>query len=167
MSHYPNAHSQRGVALMVALVFLLATTLIALSATRSSRLELRMAQNEEARLTAVQQAQAVAEAVVGSPTAIPVIGTAGYLICTPGEQGCDSNDLQLPDSFDADVAADVLNARVQLLTGLDIPPPRTLGSSMDKFSVAHYRVNATYDRSDESLGRANLSEGVLILIPKP
>jgi hypothetical protein len=159
--------SQRGVALMVGLMFLLATTLIALAATRFSRLELRMAQNEEARLTAVQQAQALSEAVIGSPTTIPVVGNAGYLICTPGEAGCDSNDLNLPASFDAAVAADVLNARVQLLTGQNIPPPRTLGSSMDKFSVAHYRVNAIYDRADESLGRANLSEGVLILIPKP
>ena len=152
---------------MVGLVFLLATTLIALAATRSSRLELRMAHNEEARLTAVQQAQALSEAVIGSPSAIPVVGNAGYLVCTPGEAGCDSNELKLPASFDAGVAADILNARVQLLTGQNIPPPRGLGSSMDKFSVAHYRVNAVYDRADESLGRANLSEGVLILIPKP
>src|SRR4030095_1323960 len=129
MSQTPMPHSQRGVALMVGLVFLLATTLIALAATRSSRLELRMAQNEEARLRAVQQAQALSEAVIGSPTAIPVVGNAGYLLCTPGEAGCDSNTLVLPASFDADVAADILNARVQLLTGQNIPPPRSLGSS--------------------------------------
>src|SRR5215475_1859203 len=98
MSQLPMPHSQRGVALLVALVFLLATTLLALAATRSSRLELRMAQNEEARLTAVQQVQALAEAVIGSPTAIPVVGNAGYLLCTPGEAGCDSNNLVLPPS---------------------------------------------------------------------
>jgi hypothetical protein len=45
------------------------------------------------------------------------------------------------------------------------PPPRSVESSIDKFSAAAFEVTTTYDRTDESLGKQAISEGVLVLVP--
>jgi hypothetical protein len=45
------------------------------------------------------------------------------------------------------------------------PPPRSVESSIDKFSSASFEVTTTYDRTDESLGRQQITEGVLVLVP--
>jgi hypothetical protein len=46
------------------------------------------------------------------------------------------------------------------------PPPRVVESSIDKFTSAGFRVTTTYDRMDEGLGRQQVSQGVLVLVPK-
>ena len=46
------------------------------------------------------------------------------------------------------------------------PPPRVVESSIDKFTSACFRVTTTYDRMDEGLGRQQVTEGVLVLVPK-
>jgi hypothetical protein len=128
----------------------------------------RMAQNEEARFAAIQGAQAFTEAIVASPASTPVIGDAGFSICTVGEPGCDRYAIAVPAGYVAtQVAAANLRARVERLTPPEKPPPRVLESSIDKFSAASFQITATFDRSDEQLGRAQLVEGLLVLVPKP
>ena len=46
------------------------------------------------------------------------------------------------------------------------PPPRSVESSIDKFSSASFEIITTYDRTDESLGKQQITEGVLVLVPK-
>jgi len=45
------------------------------------------------------------------------------------------------------------------------PPPRAVESSIDKFTAASFQVITTYDRVDEKLGRQQITEGVLVLVP--
>jgi len=164
---YSSKHRQNGAILIIALVFLVAMTLITISSMRSSKIGLYMAQNEESRIAAEQAAQALADAIVANPASTPVVGTTGYTSCTPGETGCTRNDLPVTDPvLAAEVASDHLQARVERTGSVFRPPPRAVESSIDKFSSASFRVITTFDRVDEGLGRKQITEGVLVLVPK-
>ena len=158
---------QQGVILVIALVFLIAIILLTISSMRSSNIGLFMAQNEESRVAAEQAAQALADAIVANPASTPVIGTSGYTSCTAGESGCNRNDLPVTNPvLAAAIASDHMQARVER-TGEEFrPPPRAVETSIDKFSSASFRVVTTYDRVDEGLGRTQVTEGVLVLVPK-
>jgi hypothetical protein len=134
---------------------------------RSSNIGLRMAQNEESRVAAEQAAQALADAIVASPGSTPVIGISGYTVCTYGEDQCDSYNLVVDDPMLTDaIASDYISAKVQRTGTVFRPPPRVIESSIDKFSSASFRVTATYDRTADGLGYRQISEGVLVLVPK-
>jgi len=128
---------------------------------------LRMSQNEEARFVAIQSAQAMTEAIISSPDSTPVIGNAGFSNCTAGIGGCNLYAITTPAGYvGTQVAAGNLNGQVVLLTPPGKPPPRVVASSIDKFTAASFQVTATFDRTGEELGRAQLVEGLLILVPK-
>ena len=152
---------------MITLVFLIAISMLTVSSMQSSNIGLRMALNEESRLTASQGAQALADAIVSLPAATPVVGGAGFTICTAGEVNCNRTDLPVTDPVLAtEVANGHISARVQREGPLFRPPPRSVESSIDKFSSASFEVTTTYDRSDEALGMQQITEGILVLVPK-
>jgi len=162
-----SRQSQRGAILVVALMFLVAITLFTISSMRSSNIGLFMAQNEESRVAAEQAAQALADAIVASPASTPVVGSPGYTACTPGETGCNRNDLPVTDPVLADaIANDHIQARVERTGSVFRPPPRVVETSIDKFTSASFRVVTTFDRIDEGLGHEQIVEGVLVLVPK-
>jgi hypothetical protein len=157
---------QSGAILVITLVFLIAISVLTVTSMQSSNIGLYMAQNEESRITAAQGAQALADAIVADPAATPVVGGAGYTICTPGEANCNRSDLVVTDSvLAAAIANGYITGRVQREGPLLRPPPRSVESSIDKFSSASFEVTTTYDRTDESLGRQQITEGVLVLVP--
>jgi hypothetical protein len=148
-------------------MFLVAITLYTISSMRSSNISLFMAQNEESKVAAAQAAQALADAIVASPASTPVVGDTGYTACTAGETGCNRNDLPVTDPVLAsEVANNYLQARVERTGATFRPPPRAVSTSLDKFSSASFRVTTTFDRVDDGLGREQISEGVLVLVPK-
>ena len=152
---------------MIALLFLVTITLFTLSSMRSSNMGLYLAQNEESRVAAEQAAQALADAIVASPASTPVVGLSGYTACTAGESGCNRNDLPVSNSTLAgEVASNHIQARVER-TGPEFrPPPRSLETSIDKYTSATFRVVTTYDRTEDGLGRERVTEGVIVLVPK-
>jgi Tfp pilus assembly protein PilX len=158
---------QSGAVLVIALMFLIAITLLTISSMRSSKIGLHMAQNEESRIVAEQAAQALADAIVANPGSTPVIGITGFTACTVGEANCNRNDLPVDNTVLADAVSEShISARVER-TGLAFrPPPRIVESSIDKFSAASFKVTTTYDRTADGLGRQQVSEGVLVLVPK-
>ena len=148
-------------------MFLVVITLYTISSMRSSNIGLFMAQNEESRVAAKQAAQALADAIVASPASTPVVGGTGYTACTANETGCNRNDLPVNDPVLANaVANDYIQARVERTGSLFRPPPRVVETSIDKFTSASFRVTTTYDRVDEGLGREQINEGVLVLVPR-
>ena len=158
---------QQGAILVIALMFLVAITLITVSSMRSSNIGLHMAQNEESRLAAIQAAQALADVIVANPASTPVFGKSGFTACTAGQQGCDRDNLPVSDpTIAGEVATYHLSARVERTGGEFQPPPRAVESSIDKFTSASFRVITTFDRVDEGLGRQQITEGVLVLVPK-
>lgn len=163
----PGAPSrQRGAILVMTMIFLVAISILAAASMQSSNVGLFMAQNEESRVSAVQGAQALADAIVSNPAATPVVGGAGFTICTPGEYNCNRDDLVIENSILAlAVAQGHVTARVQRDGPLLRPPPRSIESSIDKFTAASFEVTTTYDRTAEQLGRQQVVEGVLVLVP--
>jgi hypothetical protein len=162
-----NPRKQQGAILVIALMFLIAITLLTVSSMRATNIGLYMAQNEESRIAAEQAAQALADAIVASPSATPVYGMQGFTACTTGQTSCDRNDLAIQDPvLSSEIASNHISARVERVGPIFRPPPRVVESSIDKFTSAGFRVTTTYDRVDEGLGRQQISEGVLVLVPK-
>lgn len=162
-----SRQKQGGAILVIALMFLIAITLFTISSMRSSNIGLHMAQNEESRIAAIQAAQALADVIVANPASTPVIGKSGFTACTAGQQNCNRNNLPVEDDVLAgEVANNHLSARVERTGTVFRPPPRAVESSIDKFSSASFRVTTTFDRVDEGLGRQQITEGVLVLVPK-
>ncbi len=164
----PASHRrERGVTLITALIFLAVISVVSISSMRSSTMGVRMAQNEEARYAAIQTSHALTEAVVATPGATPVIGGAGFKNCTPGVPACTVYGIVPPPGFLAtQIGAGNLTAEVERMFPPEKPPPRVLESSLDKFSAATFQVTATFDRTQEGLGRSELVEGMIVLIPK-
>lgn len=158
---------QRGSVLVVSLIFLIVLGLMGLASMQTSRLELRMASNEEVRTSAQQMAQALSDAVVATPAMTPVIGGAGFTLCTPGEPDCDLESLFMPVAGDiaAEVDAGKLTARAVLTAPTSQPCPRGLGFSADKFGCTAFQVNSTFDRADEGRGAADITQGILVATP--
>ena len=73
-THLPVRSSQRGAALITALVFLGVITLLSVTSMRESTMGVRMAQNEEARLSGIQSAQALTEAVDAPAKQVLMVG---------------------------------------------------------------------------------------------
>lgn len=164
---YEFGQRQGGAILVIALMFLVAITLFTVSSMRSSNIGLHIAQNEESRFAALQAAQALADAIVANPASTPVIGASGFTACTAGVPDCDRNDLPIDNEIlAAAVASNDIRARVERIGTVFRPPPRVVESSIDKFSSASFRVTTVYDRVDEGLGRQQITEGVLVLVPQ-
>lgn len=158
---------QNGAILVITLVFLVAISLLTVSSMQASYIGLFMAQNEESRITADQGAQALADAIFSNPASTPVVGGEGYTICTAGLDGCNRYDLPISNAtLAAAIAHGHAFARVQRWGPLMRPPPRSVESSIDKFTSASFEIITTYDRTDESLGKQQITEGVLVLVPK-
>ncbi len=156
---------QQGAALFVSLMLLLVITLVSVAALRTSRLELRMAGNQESRLESFMSAQALVDAIVATPATVPVIGNPGFTLCTAMEAGCDRYTLSFDNGlFAADLAKGSLAAVVT--RGEEVPIPRGLSTSVDKFNGVQYTVRSSFDRSAENLGRTQVVEGMLVLVPK-
>jgi hypothetical protein len=165
-AQYSLKHRQQGAILVVALMFLVAITLYTISSMRSSNIGLFMAQNEESRVAAEQAAQALADAIVATPASTPVVGVSGYTACTANESGCNRNDLPVTDPvLSYAIANNYIAARVERTGTIFRPPPRVVETSIDKFSSASFRVTTTYDRVSEGLGREQVTEGILVLVP--
>jgi hypothetical protein len=185
-----NRKRQSGI-LVIALVFLVAITLLTTSSMRSSNMGLLMAQNEEARVAADQAAQALADVIVANPVSTPVVGQTGFTFCTDGmatgtttepvnaegttpvntdpytTDHCDRTDLPVDNPMLADaIAQRYMTARVQRTGNVYTPPPRVVESSMDKFTSASFTVTTTFDRVEDGLGYQQVTEGVLVLVPK-
>jgi len=166
--------AQQGAALFTALMFLVVLTLISLAAMRSSTLEMRMATNDEARLTAFQRTQAVVDATIGETDNIKVVGAVGRRTCTgagpadaPDGLDCDAYGINLADdTYDDDVNDGLIKVAVTRLSPAEAPAPRSLGTSAAVYSVANFKVDAAYDGTDDGLGRGRIVEGVMVLVSK-
>jgi len=159
--------NQNGAILVVALIFLVAITLLTISSMRSSRIGLYMAQNDESRISAIQAAQALSDAIVANPSSTPVVGKTGYTACTAGESACNRNDLAVTDStLVGQIDSDYVSARVERVGTVFRPPPRVVESSLDKFTSASFSVTTTFDRAADGLGTQQVTEGVLVLVSK-
>lgn len=158
---------QRGVALAVALIILIVTTIIALSASRFTMLEVKQSSNFELVRDAQQSAQSIVEGVVSLPQTILVTGAVGDVNCTntPALTGCTTKTIVLPGNmFAAEIAADQVWAKAERLAPLfrGLPRIRGTGSSTIEFKGATFSVQGSYDRTADRLSRARVDQGYIV-----
>lgn len=150
----------RGIALVTALIFLIVITLLGLSSMRLSSTELKMAQNDQARVSALETAQAAVDAVSNDPTATPVSDFGSTMRCYG--TGCADPTITLSGAlFSQGVYASATRA-----VPFESPVVDSLMTSSDKFSMAAFTLQGSFDRSAEGMGAARIEQGHLELIPK-
>lgn len=171
--HSASRTAQRGIALVVALIFLIVISIIGVTAVKFTSADVRSALNDEYRITAFQNAQSVLDAIVSDPANTPVVGTGGFTICTAGMTPttavpCDPTDFIVMSDplFDDAIDAGEVTASVQLL-GFGRAPPRSRGrpSSAAMFRAANFRLQSTYDKTASGQGRTVINQGLLLLVP--
>jgi len=165
-NRFVYADRQRGVVLFICLIMLVIIGMLSVSLMGMSRVELRMANNEEARISALQMAQGLSDIIVADPDKTPVVGGAGYKICTVGYSGCDADMTALPDNaLKEAVTNGHLSASATRADPEFRPPPRGMGFSASKFVGTSFGLRSTYDRTEDGLGYGAVEEGLIVLIP--
>jgi hypothetical protein len=165
---------QRGVVLIVALVLLVAITLLSLAGISTTTLELMMATNQQARVDAFQQAEAGVDATSTKLDNFPVIGAIGVERCTPdfddsnkyyedGDVDCSTYDISLPSGYDLSYS----RIRVERIPPLLQPAPRFIETSAEKLKVATFKVDSRYDARGIQGGRAEHNQGLIVTVLTP
>lgn len=166
---------QGGAALATALLILIVLTLLGLAAMRGSRLELRLSQNAESRVNALQSAQAIADGVTQSDSNLSIASGPGYIGCyLPGSGNaqpdsvpftCATSTITAP----ADVSlrpytyARVVRESPEFLTTATL---RGAGNSGRSYDFARFTVIGGYDHSSDGFGAAEVVQGQLKLHAK-
>lgn len=157
---------QRGAALATAMFFLVVITLLGLAAMRAGRMDMRLALNEESRVSALQSAQSLLEALLADSGNL-IVGTgSGYVQNCFLAPALDSASLSARQDFvcPSDTAeVSVLPdgplkqhaytlVRRESVGGSDFMPVSALrrGDSGERFRLASFTVTAGYDRTAAS-----------------
>ncbi len=168
---------QKGVVLIVALVLLVAITLLSLAGMSTTTLELMMATNQQARVDAFQQAEAGIDALVAIPDNFPVTGAVGAERCTPdfedysnttyydegSEVVCGSFDISVPAGFSLTYS----RAAIERVPPRLQPAPRFIETSAEKLKVATFKIDSRYDARDIRGGRAEHNQGLIVTVLTP
>ena len=160
--------TQRGAALITALIFLIIITMLSLSSMRSSLMELKQSGNDEIRAAAFQNAQALIDAVLDTPSAMAVVGDVGFRTCSADlDDSCTATTMALPDGlYAAELADESITVVVERLGPTFRPPPRGLGTSARMLTAAAFQIDATFARGDQGEGHAEVTQGMLVVVPK-
>lgn len=145
--------SQRGVALVVAMLFLLVVTLLAVTAARDSSFSLKMSGNLQDQNSSLQLAES------GALATLALAGTADDPF-----NGTDTDDplVGLSPSPLADPNEPITTRVALMAIDRSCPRPRRSdsgGSSEGLFACDHYRIDAEHD--DPLRARTRVSLGVI------
>lgn len=162
-----RSSAQRGLVLIVTLLLLLVMGVIASLATENAVSQLRMAGNEQQRVTLLQRALSVVDAVLQDPDASRVKGGEGYRMCGPGSAvRCDEHTLELQAGFNADsYAVDFYLTRVgPLSSGLPYRSEHRV-SSAAAFDLVRQELTVSCGAQGPRRGRVELVQGMLFGVP--
>lgn len=162
-----HAGSQRGVALIAAMLFLMVISFIGLSSMRSSTMQQRMAGAEQAKTTAFETAVSAVDATLSNPNNTPVIGNAVFSACTSNVTivNC-TNNIQFPTGAFQDVNVNDVYAIAQRTSPDEENPPAWVQTSADKFAAAQFRLQTRYEGLSAGQGQSSVVQGLMVLIPK-
>lgn len=166
-----NRQRNRGVVLILAMVFLLLLTLVATTVMQFSIQEFQMAGNNQFREEAFQRAQAVAEELADDPNNFPVVGDVGYTICLASDSDSDcnnSNFLIAPDSASAPdgvgVSYQVIRQGPRFVDALPFRESQSTASSVRAFDAALFEIQVDVDGNEARLGSAEVAQGVAVRV---
>lgn len=181
---------QRGAALATAMFFLVVITLLGLAAMRAGRVDMRLALNEQSRVSALQSAQSLLEALLADSANLSVETGSGYIQNCFIAPALDTAHLLGVHDFECPTAtAEVsvlpegplkAHAYTQVardsVGGSDFMPVSALrrGDSGTRFRLASFTVTAGFDRTAASrntdddeqgnFGAAEVSQGTFVKV---
>lgn len=171
-----SARRQHGAALAVALLILVVITLLGVAAVRATQTELKLAQNSESRMTAVQSAQSMVSLIPNE--LLPVNGDENFRACyRPSPDGnalrtplftCAPTDAEIPLTAAPVALQDfgyLLVRREQPLF-VQVNVLRDAATSAKTYDFARFTITGGYDRSGDGLSAAEITEGQLRLHTK-
>lgn len=163
MKEYSSPGRQDGVALLMALMFLVIITLIALSSMRTSTLELKMAGNEQLQVEAAQSAQSAIDTVIQTNN---FQVTTDFTACFNKDTDGDGNGCELVANLDLDgdgVDDNENEVEINLVDSGSFTC-RACQSSANQFNAAQFSILSDYADTTHG-GRAQIGQGILMLIP--
>lgn len=172
----PTHGRQAGAALATSLLILSVLTLLGLAAMRGSKTELRLSQNAESRVNALQSAQAIADGVTQNDGNLTIGTGPGYSACyVPSSSGsgpdslpftCSSPSLAAPDdtALQSWTYARVVREDPEFLSAAAL---RGAGNSGRSYDYARFTIIGGYDHSAQGFGASEVVQGVLKLHAKP
>ena len=148
-------NTQRGTVLIITLLLLTGATILGVASMDSSVMGLRMASTVESNVQTFQMTQSAVDFAISDATNLPSVGPLGipHAVTTSGP------------AFTLETGDQLL---VQATRVVDCaPPPRsTAASSLSAFSGFQYEVKAAITKDVSSGGRAETTQGYLLLGPK-
>lgn len=170
-----NAHKQRGAALAIALLMLVIITLLGVAAVRATQVELKLSQNAESRMAAIQAADSMVAYVLNNNTGyLPVNDSPNFIACVRAANlstplfTCNTTDTVIDPATATPLLRDHGYAQVRRETPLfvEVNVLRDEGLSAKNYDFARFTVTGGYDRSGDSLSAAEVTVGILRLHPK-
>ncbi|MEX1032925.1 MAG: pilus assembly PilX N-terminal domain-containing protein [Cellvibrionaceae bacterium] len=155
--------NQRGVVLLVSLIFLAALALISVTVMQTSTLELRMAGNEQEQVEAVQKVHAVLDEIGENDAYFPVI-EEDYLVCTTGDSrtACNVKIIDFSAAVDTLLSGDTVTS--QTYYRLDSTMPRASQSTGEvydtNYRVAYFDIDVSYQAGSERGSDRDISQGM-------
>lgn len=167
-------HRQGGAALAIALLMLVIITLLGVAAVRSTQVELKLAQNAESRMAAVQSAESVVGFLLKDNTYLPVNGNEHFVACvlptglSAPQFSCPSTDTPIVVST---ATADLqkhgyARVRRELPLFVEVNVLRDEGIGAKNYDFARFTAIGGFDRSADGLSAAEVIEGRLQLHTK-
>ncbi len=168
--------AQTGAVLIIAMVFMLMMSMIAVSVMRSGQMEVLMASNEQARSTAFELSEGLAQSLLSRwqttlDTGNLVCGAYNNAVVDPD---CDvdlSGDLStVLDSYllpgNADVIAPITEGNFAFLTRYigEGSPLRGMGTQTSA-SAFYFDIEVGYDNTANRQGMSELVEGAVVVNP--
>jgi len=162
------ARAQRGVVLIVSLLILLLIGVIAATTSEVSLLQLFMAGNDESKSDALERSLAAVDAILDNADNTPVVGGIDYVICkddavdAAGECSVKWIDLAASGIPDLDKYPNYTVKRVAPLETTIPVMDESMASSGTSYRAARFEISATFDDTSSGLGRATVTQGVLV-----
>lgn len=157
MKNLTSLNKQSGLAVVVAMLVLIALTLIVLSGSRNTTMQLRMASNLESRVDALEKSQGGLD--YGFYYGQTQLRIADQLICTSyhPDTNCTNRIINLPAPLD-DSASGPSNLLIEKTGG-----GYEEGTSVSLGKKNYFRVESTYDNRANGQGRTKLVSGIKLL----
>jgi Tfp pilus assembly protein PilX len=168
MRHMTEFKKQKGLAMMVAMLILIALTLIVLSGSRNTTMQLRMSSNLQSHVEAVEHAQAGLDLAETIPAKL--IPTSADVLCTenhPGVNNCGPVDIEdmvtMPTAmnYSSGGTSSLVLERDTASKGGACPLEPGKAVSRRTFDCSYFKATSTFDDTGNGQGKATLVTGLI------
>jgi len=159
-----NYTSQKGSALLICIILLMALTYLAVTAVQTGVMEVRMASATEEQMNAFQTAQSALDYVMSDTDNFVTTGATGIPNAVTLSPATNSTDAFYADTATPG-AAETVTAATERTVDCGAPPRTSVASSLLAFSSFEFRIHGDVDKTSTNRGRSYQRQGYILLGP--